>query len=68
MPTKLKRYCVSFPDDLLKDVEAAAEHYHMPFSKMVLFLCVKGLDTKKDVPVFRSAEVASPPKKVANGR
>jgi hypothetical protein len=47
MPTKLRRYSVSFPDDLLLLLEQAAARYHMPFSRMVIFLCVRGLDYEK---------------------
>lgn len=68
MPTSKRRYSVSFPDSLLASIEKEAEHYHMPISQMVLYLCVKGLDMKKEVPVFYSNKVADAPKRAVNER
>ncbi len=47
MPTKLKRYCVSVPEDLLESLQDAAQHYHLPISRLMIFLCVRGLDVEK---------------------
>lgn len=47
MPTKLKRYNVSIPEDLLEPLEEAATRYHMPFSRIMVFLCVRGLEYEK---------------------
>lgn len=70
MPTTKKRYSVTFSPELKEAILEAARHYQMPVAQMVIFLCVKGLDSARvakqpdliripeplprEVPVFRS--------------
>ncbi len=44
MSTKLKRYNVCFKKELQESLEQEALRYHMPVSRMIVFLCIRAME------------------------